>query len=199
FGRNGMEVPGFSSDSSKPRLPKVTQVAPPKPKVELGQGQEAAAKPEKLTFYDNLPKGNQAPLGSGINLPPESHSAAQTAAAASDEPLTVMPVTQPVAQKAVALPPQSMPKSAPTPVPVVDPGGAYVVQIASFRTTEDAGKLVHRLEDARLATFVERADLGEKGVWHRVLAGPFASREAADGVAVTLKEKQRLSALVRRR
>ncbi len=53
-----------SVDSSIPA--KVTQLAPPPPPHE----ESAPEKPERLTFYDNLPKGNQAPLGSGINLPP---------------------------------------------------------------------------------------------------------------------------------
>jgi cell division septation protein DedD len=167
------------ADSSTPA--KVTQIVPPPPPQE----ETGPEKPERLTFYDNLPKGNQAPLGSGINLPPE-----QPTKAVQAKPKRAVKQTE---MKPVA----SKPKQAT--VPTISAEASFVVQIASFRTGEDAKGLAARLKLYKLPTFVETADLGDKGVWYRVLAGPYSSREGADTVAVLLKEKERLSALVRKR
>ena len=167
------------ADSSTPA--KVTQIVPPPPPQE----ETGPEKPERLTFYDNLPKGNQAPLGSGINLPPE-----QPTKAVQAKPKRAVKQTE---MKPVA----SKPKQAT--VPTIYAEASFVVQIASFRTGEDAKGLAARLKLYKLPTFVETADLGDKGVWYRVLAGPYSSREGADTVAVLLKEKERLSALVRKR
>jgi cell division protein FtsN len=177
YGRKGGELPGLADETNKPKLPMVTKITPP-PKPEPKVVEE---KPEKLTFYDNLPKGDQAPLGSGINLPPREQN------------------TQEVVAK-VATPKPAKP--APEPEAVAPPAteaGSFVVQVASFRTSEDAGKLATRLKGYQLETYVEKADLGEKGVWHRVLSGPYANRENADKAAELLREKERLSALVRQK
>jgi len=180
YGRKGAALPGLAENDDIPKLPMVTKIAaPPKPEPE-----PAEKPPEKLTFYDNLPKGNQAPLGSGINLPPEQKSAEQ-------EPVAKVEA-KPVK---VAAPPAPKPAAA----PVAKTDGAFVVQIASFRTSEDAEKLAGRLKSYQLTTFVEKADLGTKGVWHRVLSGPYESRESADQAADLLRKKERLSALVRQR
>ncbi len=177
FGQSGGSLPGLSANATTPKLPMATKTVPPPPTA-------TKAPPEKLTFYDNLPKGNQAPLGSGINLPPDKK-----------KPTTA------VKKKAVVKPAElsSAPRQKPVTVPTASSDGSFVVQVASFRTSEDAGKLVVRLKTYKLTTFVESADLGKKGVWYRVLTGPYGSREKADQAAGLLREKERLSALVRQR
>jgi cell division septation protein DedD len=186
FGQRGGPLSDFSPDVEKPTLSTVTTVAPsPPPVPEVAE--VAEEKSEKLTFYDNLPKGNQAPLGSGINLPPEQKKPEIEAkkidlakpASSPPEPTTAM--------------------TKPATAPAASSDGAFVVQVASFRTWEDAGKLATRLKSYKLTTYVESADLGAKGVWYRVLAGPYDSRESADQAAGLMKEKERLSALVRKR
>lgn len=184
YGRKGGDLPAFSGSVEKPRLPMATQVVVPPPPA-----QPAAAEPEKLTFYDNLPKGNQAPLGSGINLPPESKQNE-----VKPEVRPEVKAAPPAAVEVASPPPAPVPTVS---APVVKPEGAYVVQVASFRTKEDAQKFVKRLEGYRLKPYVESADLGKKGVWYRVFAGPFGSRESADQAVALLKEKERLTALVR--
>ena len=143
--------------------------------------------PEKLTFYDNLPKGDQAPLGSGINLPPTSKAEKAEGSAErlteqtnSSKPASVEPTQQTVVQ-----PP--------------DQSGSFVVQVASFQALHDAKKLEARLLKLDLPAFVERADLGSKGIWHRVLTGPYKDEKAANQIASSLKSEQKLSALVRRK
>lgn len=177
FGRSGGSLPDSSAAIETPKLPMASRVVPPPPPA-------LEATPEKLTFYDNLPKGNQAPLGSGINLPPEQKK-------------TASEVKKKAVAKPDSLPAKPSPKQVAT--PVVSTDGAFVVQVASFRTSEEARKLADRLKIYRLTTLVESADLGNKGVWYRVLAGPFEDREKAGQAADLLKEKERLSALVRRR
>ncbi|MGW8312417.1 MAG: SPOR domain-containing protein [Desulfuromonadales bacterium] len=182
FGRSEGRLPGLTADDEKPKQPATVQVAPPPaPAVPV---ESVPEQQDKLTFYENLPKGNQAPLGSGINLPPEDKQAA-TARTQKD-------VVKPAASRPVKEPKTDV-------APAVSADGAFVVQIASFRTREDANKLAKRLENYKMTVFVESANLGDKGVWHRVLAGPYASRAGADQVAGLLREKERLSALVRQR
>jgi DedD protein len=179
FGQSGGSLPGLSANGEKPKLPMVINVAPPPPEA----ASEEPKKEEKLTFYDNLPKGNQAPLGSGINLPPEKKKSVTKTKKSVAKPASLSP--EPL-QKLVA-------------PPTASTDGGFVVQIASFRTSEDAGKLTSRLKDHKVTTFIESANLGEKGVWYRVLAGPYTSREKADQAAAFLQEKERLSVLVRSR
>jgi DedD protein len=179
FGQSGGSLPGLSANGEKPKLPMVINVAPPPPEA----ASEEPKKEEKLTFYDNLPKGNQAPLGSGINLPPEKKKSVTKTKKSVAKPASLSP--EPL-QKLVA-------------PPTASTDGGFVVQIASFRTSEDAGKLTSRLKDHKVTTFIELANLGEKGVWYRVLAGPYTSRENADQAAAFLQENERLSVLVRQR
>jgi DedD protein len=181
FGQRNVSNQGLIAEVDSLTPAKVTQIVPPAPPQE----ETAPEKPERLTFYDNLPKGNQAPLGSGINLPPE-----QPTKAVQAKPKRTV-------KQAVVKPVAASPKQ--TTVPTVSAEGSFVVQIASFRTGEDAKGLASRLKLYKLSTFIETADLGDKGVWYRVLAGPYSNREGADTVAALLKEKERLSALVRKR
>jgi cell division septation protein DedD len=138
---------------------------------------------EVLTFYENLPKGKQAPLGSGINLPPEKVYPEQTSSPKVQPEKTDSTTKKEISQKPVS----------------PDSGGGFLVQVASFRTAEDAEKLASRLQNYGLHTYIEQADLGQKGTWHRVLSGPFDSREKADQTAQLLRDKERISALVRQR
>ncbi len=181
FGQRSRAGADLAADSEKLKLPVVTQVVAPPPPPPTDASPD---KQDQLTFYDNLPKGNQAPLGSGINLPPEERKPASETK--SSEPA-----------KPAAAPPAI--SSKPAALPAASASGAFVVQIASFRTGADADKLVQRLKSYKLKTSVEKVDLGAKGVWHRVLAGPYPSRESADQVAGLLREKERMSALVRQR
>ena len=183
FGQRGGILPGLANDAEKPKLPMVIQVAPP-PAPSPAAEPPPEKSDDKLTFYENLPKGNQAPLGSGINLPPEE----QKPVAASKPKQEAKPAAMSPA-----------PPSKPAAIPAVSPDGAFILQIASFRTSADAKKLAGRLDSYHMKTYIESVDLGKKGVWHRVLAGPYANRENADQVAGLLREKERFSALVRQR
>jgi septal ring-binding cell division protein DamX len=183
FGKRSSPVPEVHVGKERSGSPPIAQIEPPpKPVAEA-----AAEGTEHLTFYDNLPKGKQAPLGSGINLPP-----AQKAD---------LPGKEVVAKPAPVSPPPAPAPKAPAVAPVTASAsaGGFVVQVASFRTKQDATKLADRLRSHGLKIFVETADLGSKGVWYRVLSGPFPSRDNADRAVDFLREKERLSAIVRSR
>lgn len=68
-----------------------------------------------------------------------------------------------------------------------------MLQIGAFPTETEAKAAVGRLKQAhatslgRAGTEVRRADLGAKGVWYRVLVGPFADRAAANTTCARLK------------
>ena len=179
FGKQNTAAPEAYSGTAISGQPAVAQIEPPPKPAEA-----AAEKPEQLTFYENLPKGKQAPLGSGINLPPEQ-KAKSTGTVRKAQAVSASPPPKPSAKTASR--------------PAVTATGDLVVQIASFRTSQDAAKLAGRLKIYGLTIFVETADLGEKGVWYRVLSGPFPSRENADKAVDFLREKERLSAIVRQR
>jgi len=189
------------------RLP----VAPPESAVPAVEATGDRSRAENLTFYDSLPKGGQAPLGSGINLPPaKSQTPAAVAAVEPARPETPVPAAtvEPVKSTAgitgTEAPPPAKPIVASPPVvrpsPAVSTGaGDYLVQAASFRRSDDAKALQARLAQKGYSAFAEEANLGDKGVWYRVYVGPFASTAAADAAVARLKAEEKLSGMVRKR
>jgi cell division septation protein DedD len=75
----------------------------------------------------------------------------------------------------------------------VSPGGAYAVQLSSERSAADAqasfrvlrSKFPNQLGGRE--PIVRRTNLGAKGVYYRVMVGPFASMEKAAGMCGRLK------------
>lgn len=190
------------------RIPVAKEEGDSAPAAQPAPGDPAMqARPgENLTFYDALPKGDQAPLGSGINLPPEEKKPAPTAApaAATEAPTQTKPAPVPaVAPKpAPAAAPAAAPTTAAAPVvttakPAVS--GAYVVQVASFPQQGDAQALKDRLARKGYAVYTQDADLGAKGTWYRVYIGPFDDSATAGKTVERLVAEERLSALVRKR
>jgi cell division septation protein DedD len=190
------------------RLP-VAEAVPPPTVAAPATGERQA---DSLTFYDSLPKGGQAPLGSGINLRPAREPAtpatapapapAESAKPSAAAPATAVATSMPAKTDVQALPPAKA--AAPVAAPVAKAAapvaaGGYLVQAAAFRGSEDARRLQAKLVRKGYAAFTEEAQLGAKGVWHRVYVGPFATAGAADAVVSRLKAEERLTALVRKR
>jgi len=146
---------------------------------------------EKLTFFDTLPKGEQPPLGSGINMPPTDSA---PAAAAQPAATTSTPAPKPAVPAA---------KPAPTPAPVKTVAartetGPFILQVSSSRNPDEAGVLLGKLEKKGYQGSVQQADLGAKGVWYRVIVGPVKSRDEADALARKLKSDMKIDALIRK-
>lgn len=174
---------------ASPRLPMAQVPPPPLPT-------NVSAAPQKLTFYDDLPKGNSAPLGSGINLPKGGYAApppAPVAAPASAPAAAPAPVASPPPQ------PAAVKEQAPPPaVPKAVAAGGFLVQVASTKDAAEAKRMVDKLKGAGFPATSERADLGAKGVWYRVIAGPYNDQAAANQAAEKLK-KQKYAAIVRKK
>ncbi|PLX79827.1 MAG: hypothetical protein C0616_10015 [Desulfuromonas sp.] len=156
-----------------------------------------STQPGELTFYDTLPKGSQA-LGSGINMPPKQ--ASETAEQVTESTSTVVP---PAPKEATAPRPEiKTEKVAKLPpvesTPQATSSGDYVVQVASFQKAEAAIEMSTRLSGKGYSAFVQQADLGAKGIWHRVYCGPYADRDAAGKVIVRLRDKEKLNGLVKK-
>jgi len=195
-GRSGNRPEPVASSPAPVALPRPAPMSPPEPPAEPVVQREAnppaadapaveapapGSQPDPgLTFYETLPQGGQ-PLGSGINLPP-----------ATAEPKA------PASEPAVAAPAPAV-KSAPVPAVPTAPGGEFVVQIASFKDAAAAEVMLKKLSGKGYVLFVEPVDLGAKGTWYRVYAGPYSGREAADRVAGQLHDREKISPLVRKR
>ena len=144
----------------------------------------------------------EVPLGSGIN--PRKNAVAKNGATGSRE---VVPETGSEPQ---VTPDTASKKSPPAPAPVAEQKqspsaaqmsaakeGKYVVQTASFRAEADARALAQKLKP-EFPAYVREVDLGEKGVWFRVLVGPWAHRDEADESRRRVKESVKLDGFVKK-
>ena len=174
----------------------VTVVVPP-PKAEVPVAAEAVAPAEEtkdpLTFYDRLPNG-EAPLGSGVNLPP----------AAKDAPAVQQPMPSEPAPAMAPVPASPAPVAEAAPAPVAAPasakltaqaGGGYGVQVGAFQAAADAAKLVAKLQQKGYPAVVAEADLGAKGHWYRVRVGPF-DKAGAESAAARLLQQDKIKGFV---
>lgn len=162
--------------------------------------------PEKL-----LP-GAVAPKLPPAGLPaPAAPKPPETAAAKSPTPaVTTVPGAGPTPAPAAAAtpPPGTQPAVATTPSPteagpsiaslienMSGPTGGWRVQIAAVKSEDVAKSTWARLQSAHgdvlanLRMQAVRVDLGDKGVWYRVQAGPLDEKQA-QGVCNTLKGRR---------
>jgi cell division septation protein DedD len=116
----------------------------------------------------------------------EAITASQTASS------IYLPTEQPV-EAAPALE-DSTPLPLPQPVPTTTAlADSFRIQLASVPKEGDVAGEWARLQKrigapiADLKLHVEQADLGTKGIFHRLQAGPFATREAASEACTTVK------------
>ena len=151
---------------AKPATPALrSQPAETKPAVQPPPVREAAAKPAPATQ---------------TALPPAA-APAKTPAAAPPKLVAETPAKQAVAAPAKAASAAST------------AGGAYVLQIGAYKSQSDAEgawKIYQAKHAALLSGFgpnIQKADLGDKGVWYRLRAGSFADKNAAAALCDRLK------------
>jgi len=165
---------------------------------------------EQLTFYDNLSKDEVAPIGSGINLPPDSKQpklvAEINAPATSAEITVISPELSSGQVPASALiNPAPITVSVPAntevrgELPTVVKGGGWVVQVFSSKSAADAGLLRDKLGGKGYPAFIAEADLGKKGIWYRVFFGPYADKTAAIQAQAYAAKKDKLTGFAKRR
>ena len=162
-------------------------------------GQPVAAKPvaekkekEKLTFYEALPKGDQPPLGSGINLPPKEKPEPAVANIVGE-------LVHPFVGRRVQRERRS-PIGARRPAkPKVDTEAVkYVLQVASFPQPDEAGKLLGKLTQGGYDVYVQQADLGSKGVWYRVFVGPVTGKSKATSLQARIEREFKVKPILRK-
>jgi len=126
-----------------------------------------------LTFYETLPKGEKAVMGSGLNpkltpqppkqTPPPAVNATAPPSPAAPQPAPAVPAVkpEPAAQRTTALPIAAS----------VEKKGSYAVQIASTKDKAEAEKLKERLVAKGAAAYVVTSEIKDKGIWYRVRIG----------------------------
>ncbi|MDF1580876.1 MAG: SPOR domain-containing protein [Desulfuromonadales bacterium] len=180
------------SNDSEPEIK-----APPRVAILPPTGQPADPVGDQLTFYNNLPRGEQTPLGSGINPPP---SGTEPAALKAPAPAVVKPAVV-VAEVKKTTAPAVVPVATSTAKEVATAAPdttLYLVQAASFRERGGAEALAKKMHKLQIATFVQAADLGDKGQWFRVYSGPFVGKAAADQAVKIMRKEFKLSPVVRK-
>jgi len=141
--------------------------------------QDAHSKVGDLSFYKELPKQPVAPT-----------------------PMPDMPVTT-VTSGTRAKPVSSHRLEAVKTAGSLQPGshspdiakqkhGIYRIQLASFRTRSDAMVMQHKLSQAGFSALIHKVDLGEKGQWYRIYAGPYHSRSVAEADQQKIEKKIKL-------
>ena len=123
--------------------------------------------------------------------PPKPATSPAIAPAIATAPPTAL--TTPTKAAIVAPPPAS---SAPTKTAAAAPlaaSGAFVLQIGAYKSEADASA-AWRAYQAKHATLlsgvsssIQKADLGDKGVWYRLRAGSFADKDTAAALCDRLK------------
>jgi cell division septation protein DedD len=178
-----------------PRLAPATVAATP--------AKSPPAEEEELTFYDNLARDEAAPLGSGINLPPEAEPPAAASRPDPAEPVAaaVSPKAAGGAGNAAGPAVEKTPVVAPElseDVPSAVADGGYSVQVGSFASVADAGRYKKTLQQKGYPVFIAEADLGAKGIWYRVRLGPYADADAAQKVLRKAAETDHIKGFVSR-
>jgi len=72
------------------------------------------------------------------------------------------------------------------------PRDVYRIQLASFRTQSDAMAVQQKLSQAGFSALIHKVDLGEKGQWYRIYAGPYHSKSVAEADVQKIEKKIKL-------
>ena len=193
--------------TAAPRIESVAQV-----EQLLGPPLETAAgRPGKVPAAETAPPpatpqaaGDSQAVAAPAPVPPEPE-----AAAAAAQPVPEPPPAQPAADPAVAVPAAAAPSDTAaqvaaqvaTPIaaliatlPEAKTGG-FVVQLAALRSRDGARPAWASLQKAHPKLLggrelaIQKADLGDRGIFYRVRAGFFADRAAARGLCNALKAR----------
>lgn len=161
-----------------------TQGAAPNP-AQPGTGQPGPpTQTPPLTFYDTLPRGEKAVMGSGLNpkaaTPPPKESHDQAVPPVKPPPPTSAPVPAPVQPV--------KPEAAPKPQAAAKPAtqekkSGYAVQVASTKDKADAEAIKGRMGSRGKDAYIIVSQVKDKGTWYRVRVGhklePAQARELA--------------------
>lgn len=138
---------------------------------------------------------HEVPLGSGIN--PRKNAVAGSPEVVPETGTAPQVAQVPASQKSPPASAAEKKQSTSAAQMSVAKEGKYVVQTASFRAEADARALAQNLKP-EFPAYVREVDLGEKGVWFRVLVGPWAQQDEANEVRRRVKESVKLDGFVKK-
>jgi hypothetical protein len=191
----------IAPNGGQPPVQVVTTTAPPAP-----ANPPAMALPPGVTIDNIPPRGQPPPSAARAQLPPPPAAVPPRAApqppvriasAASMPPPAEAEPTPPVrkapapAKPAVSKNP--VPKSKEASAAPAATGAGYVAVLSSQKSRMDALKIFANMQEkygevlSSRTPDVQEANLGEKGVWYRLVVGPPGSREAAASLCTQLK------------
>ncbi len=210
-------VPVIHSDSGPVKEVPVNpggMVVPDQDSALLNRDSKGAPKPEQLlpAAEPVLPRPVAAPKPADTGAPSASAPPAQTATATPTPP-TPSPAPSPPpaavappepAPPATAAAPKATPQATPStppqtaalaPATKATPGGAYRVQLGAVRSEDAAKQEWERLKKqqpdvlGKLSLTTARVDLGDKGTFYRIQAGPIADQAQAEQACAALKSR----------
>ena len=167
------------------------------PSAQLQNPEASAAKVAEppLTFYETLPKGGKAVIGSGLN-PKKNESLPKPAAgtpaapqhASPPQPVTASPAVKAEERKAQVQPPAGQAKKAASASPDTPPqpataAGKFCVQIASSQDKAEAEAIKARMAGKGFPVYVVESRIKDKGTWYRVKIGRHLTQQAAGELA----------------
>ncbi len=107
----------------------------------------------------------------------------------ANKPSAVKVAVQTAAIPAAIIPPAAAPAT-------VTAEKKYAIQIASFADQAKADLAQKKAGQTGLTTYIAAIDLGEKGTWHRVYVGPFATKDEASAELAKVKTSYQKSFVV---
>lgn len=189
------------AEAPKPEAAKPEPAKPEPAKLEPAEAAKPAPKPEPAKEPAKDVAKAEPPKPAEPAKPEEDDLAAAVLAATGGRQAATGPIATAPAKPAAESP--SAPAETPAPaqvaaappvaaVPPAALAGAFQIQLASARSEQGAmaewNRIVGKNKDALagLTPTVARVDLGEKGVFYRLRAGPLADKAAADALCGAL-------------
>ncbi len=163
-----------SPDAQQVSLQDCTDAA----QVRAQENNEAGREAKDYNFYGVLENAPVSPTRPDLEAPPVPPT---MEASASTQPKVVAKPAPPTVASVPAPPPTNAPLPGPPPsAPSTTPqSGPVYLQLASFKTTQDADALKARLVLAGQSASVVSMDLPDKGTFYRVRVGPFTDKDEA--------------------
>lgn len=179
FGAGFMGGWFFGGKSAKKAFEKATAARAAVPPVPEPQAKQAP-QDVPLTFYQTLPSGAKAVIGSGLNPAKtgEEQKKAKLAAAEPQEHRPAAPVPAPQEQKP---PVQNPAKSAAQTPPSSE--GTFCVQVASLKDKKEAEAIKSKLLSKGQAAYIVESNVPDKGTWYRVRVGKHLKHQEAGELA----------------
>ncbi len=200
-------APAAEAPKPAPEPAKVEAAKVEPAKSEPVQAEPAKPEPAKAEVAVAEPPKAEAPAPAAAKAPakPEVDPLAAAVAAATGGrtsatgpinvgPDAAKPNAAPPAETPAAAPAETQVAAVPSPVPAAAAGGAFHIQLASVLSEAAAQaewKRIASKNKTLLGAYqplITKADLGERGVFYRLRAGPLADKAAADALCASLEE-----------